>query len=116
MVDLAAARTARQAAVGGNTLDDKTKAWNWYTEYCNSIGLGDNPFPEGMSQTHKIKILGGFDVAVRQGQFSRPLHAPLAEITVADSLKHVAVTFRDMNTMTPSGTPSATLHDFYGGN
>jgi hypothetical protein len=47
-----------------------------------------------MSQTHKIKILEGFAMVVCQGQCSQPRHAPLAKNKVADTLNHVAVTFR----------------------
>jgi hypothetical protein len=90
MADLATATASRQTAVGGNTLDNETRAWN-----CRSIGLGDNHFLEDMSRTHRIEIIGGFAVAVRQGQFSRPSDAPLAESTVSDTLNHVAAVFRE---------------------
>ncbi len=95
MADLASATAARQTAVGGNTLDNETRAWNRFSEYCKSIGLGDNLFLEDMSRTHRIEIIGGFTVAVRQGQFSRPRDAPLAESTVSDTLNHVAAVFRE---------------------
>jgi hypothetical protein len=65
------------------------------SEYCKFIGLGDNLFLEDMSRTHRIEIIGGFLVAVRQGRFSRPRDAPLAESTVSDTLNHVAVVFRE---------------------
>ncbi len=42
MADLAAVATACQKAVGGNTLHNKTRVWNRYTKYCNSIRLGNN--------------------------------------------------------------------------
>ena len=70
MADLASATAARQTAVGGNTLDNETRAWNRYSEYCLSIGLEDNLFLEDMSQTHRIKIIGGFAAAMHQGRFS----------------------------------------------
>jgi hypothetical protein len=44
-----------------------------------------------MSRTHRIEIIGSFAVAVRQGQFSQPRDAPLAESTVSDTLNHVCV-------------------------
>ena len=37
MADLASATAARQTAVGGNTLDNETRAWNRFSEYCKSI-------------------------------------------------------------------------------
>ncbi len=52
-------------------------------------------FLKGISRKDKIKILGGFTVAVRQGWFSLPHDAPLAESTVSDSLNHVAVVFME---------------------
>ncbi len=69
MADLASVMAARQTAMGGNTLDNETQAWNRFSEYCQSIGLGDIIFLEDMSQTHRIEIIGGF-VAVHQGRFS----------------------------------------------
>ena len=72
MADLAAATASRQIAVGGNTLDNETRAWNRYSEYCRSIGLGDNLFLEDMSRTHRIEIIGGFTVAARQGMAKFP--------------------------------------------
>jgi len=95
MADLASAKADRQTAVGGNTLDNETRAWNRYSEYCRSIGLGDNLFLEDMSQTHRIEIIGGFPMTVHQEQFSRPRDAPLAESTVSDTLNHVAAVFRE---------------------
>ena len=95
MADLASATAARQTAVGGNTLDNETRAWNRYSEYCRSIGLGDNLFLEDMSRTHRIEIIGSFAVAIRQGQFSRPCDAPLAESTVSNTINHVAAVFRE---------------------
>ena len=67
VADLAAALAARQTAVGGGTLENKTWTWKWYTEYCNHIGLGHNPFLDGMSRQHKIEIMGAFAVALHQG-------------------------------------------------
>jgi hypothetical protein len=95
MADLTAATASCQTAVGVYTLDNETRAWNCYSEYCRSIGLGDNLFLEDMSRTHSIEIIGGFAMAVHQGQFSRPHDAPLAESTVSDTLNHVAVVFRE---------------------
>ncbi len=90
MADLASATAARQTAIGGNTLDNETRAWNRYSEYCRSIGLGDNLFVKDMSRTHRIEIIGGFAVAICQGQFSQPCDAPLAESTVSNTINHVA--------------------------
>ena len=95
MADLTDTATAHATAVGGNTLDNKTRAWNCYTEYCESIGLNDNIFLKGMSPLHKIEIIGGFALAVHQRCFSPPRDAPLAESTVTDTLNHVAATFRE---------------------
>jgi hypothetical protein len=95
VADLAAVLAARQTAVGGGTLKNKTRVWKQYTEYCNPVGLGHNPFLDGMLRQHKVKIMGAFSVALCQGQFSRATDAPLAHSTVRDTLNLVAVAFRD---------------------
>ncbi len=103
MADLAAASAARQTAGGGGTLKNEARAWKRYTEYCNPVRLGHNPFLDGMSRQHKIKIMGAFAVALCQGQFSRAADAPLAHITVGDTLNLVAATFRDNGRDDPKG-------------
>ncbi len=95
MADLAAASAACQTAVGGGTLKNEAWAWKWYTEYCNRVGLGHNPFLDRMSRQHKIKIMGAFAVALPQGRLSRAADAPLAHSTVRDTLNLVAATFWD---------------------
>jgi hypothetical protein len=65
MVDLAAAMTACQTAVGENTVDNRTLVWNCYTKHCKSIGHSDYLFLKGMSQTHKIKIMRSFAMALQ---------------------------------------------------
>ncbi len=92
---LTAALAAHQTAVGGGTLKNKAWAWKWYTEYCNRVGLGHNPFLDGMSRQHKIKIIGTFGVALCQGQILRAADSPLAHSTVGDTLNLVAATFRN---------------------
>jgi len=52
MADLTSATAAHQTAVGGNTLDNETRTWNHFSEYCQTIGLGDNLFLEDMTRTH----------------------------------------------------------------
>jgi len=59
MADLASAMAVRQTAVGGNTLENKTRAWNRFSEYCRTIRLGDNLFLKDMYQTRRIEIIGG---------------------------------------------------------
>jgi hypothetical protein len=95
VANLAAASPACQTAVGGGTLKNEARAWKWYTEYCNRIGLGHNPFLDRMSRHHKIKIMGAFAMALCQEQFSRAPDAPLAHSTVRDTLNLVAATFWD---------------------
>jgi len=87
--------------------------WNRYSEYCGTIGLGDNLFLEDMSQIHRIKIIGDFAVAVHQGKFSCPRDAPLAESTVSDTLTMWLRSTGKMGTATQNRMSSVTSHDFY---
>ncbi len=95
MADLVAALSARETAVGRETLENKAQAWRQYTKWCKQSGLGHNLFLDGLSRLHKIEVMGAFAVAIHQGRFSRQNDAPLAESTVADTLNLVAVTFRE---------------------
>jgi hypothetical protein len=49
----------------------------------------------GLSQQHKIKVIGAFAVAICQGKISRQNDAPLAESTVIDTLNLVAAIFQE---------------------
>ncbi len=95
MADLAAASAARETGVGGGTHKNNTRAWNRYVNYCDSIGLQGNYFLDDIPQQQRIKLMGAFAVAVREGQFSRPGDGPLAKKSVANTITAVAVTFRE---------------------
>ena len=95
MADLAAAISACERAGGRKTLKNKAQAWCQYTKWCKQSGLSHNLFLNGLSQQHKIKVMGTFAMAIRQGRFSRQNDAPLAESTVADTLNLVAATFQE---------------------
>jgi hypothetical protein len=79
--------------------------WSCYTKYGKIIKLGNNLFLKGLSQTHKIEIFGGFVVAVCLVKFSQPCDAPLVESTVADTLNHLAATFRENEYNNPKWDP-----------
>jgi hypothetical protein len=81
MADCVAAEDARQGAVTGKTIEDH-RAWRRWEEYANSIGIGDDLFLDGLSKPNRIKIMGAFAMALREGRFSKRTHAPLAEGTI----------------------------------
>jgi hypothetical protein len=113
VADLAAALAAHQTAVGGGTLKNKAQAWKRYTEYCNHVGLGHNPFLDRMSRQHKVEIMGAFAAALCQGQFSRamlPWLTAQLEIPSTLWLQPSGTT----EGRTPNKTRKITLHNFYG--
>ncbi len=84
-----------ETAVGSETLKKKTQAWCQYTKWCEQSGLSHNLFPNGLSQQHKIKVMGTFAIAIIQGRFLRQNDAPLAKSAVADTLNLAAATFQE---------------------
>ena len=58
----------KQCSWWKHTFNNKTRVGYHFTEYCKSIGLGNNLFLEGMSSTHKIN-LESFAMAVHQEKF-----------------------------------------------
>ncbi len=95
MADLAAALVAAEEGVDGGTHKNDTRAWTRYTQYCNSIGLDDNYFLDGMPQQHKLAVMGAFAMAIREGQFSRQSDAPLAKKSASNTGNAVTTTFRE---------------------
>ena len=82
MADCVAAEDARQGAVTGKTIEDQDRAWRRWKEYANSIGIGNDLFLDGLPKPNRIKIMGAFAMALREGRFSKRTHAPLAEGTI----------------------------------
>ncbi len=95
MADLAAALAARETGVGGGTHKNNARAWNRYVNYCDSIGLGGNYFLNNIPRQQRIKLMGAFATAVREGQILRPGDGPLAKNSVANTINAVAANFRE---------------------
>jgi hypothetical protein len=82
MADCVAAEAAREGAVTGKMLKDQDKAWRRWEQYADPIGLGDKLFLHGFSRPNRIKLMGAFAVAMREGRFSERSDGPLAEGTI----------------------------------
>jgi len=52
----------------GKTFEDQDRAWRRWEEYANSIGIGDDLFLDGLSKPNRIKIMGAFAMALREGK------------------------------------------------
>ena len=70
--------------------------------YCRSIGIHGDFFLDSLEREGKIKILGAFAMAMRQGRFSGEAYDSLAEATVRAAISQVASTFRDHDRPNPS--------------
>jgi hypothetical protein len=95
VADLAAAKVAAEAGVGGGTHQNDARDWSRYTKYCDSISLTGNYFLDGIPRQHKITIMGAFAVAMREGRFSRPTDGPPAKKSVEGTVNAVAATLRE---------------------
>jgi hypothetical protein len=95
MADLPAALAACQTAVNGSKFKNKAWTCRGYTEYCESCGLGNNFFLNGVSQNEKIEIMGTFALAVCKERFSGPGNAPQAKRSVSITLNLGAVTIQE---------------------
>lgn len=102
MADCVAAEDARQGSVTGKTLEDQDRAWRRWEEYANSIGIHDDIYLDNLSKPNRIKIMGAFALALREGRFSKRHDGPLAETTVRGTISYVASTFRDNDRPNPT--------------
>jgi hypothetical protein len=82
----------------GKTLEDQDRAWRRWEQYANSIGLRDDLFLDGFSRPNRIKLMGAFAVAMREGRFSERY----AEGTIRGAVSYVASTFRDSDQPNPT--------------
>ena len=64
-------------------------------KYCESVGLGDDVYLDEFSKPNRIRLMGAFAMAMREGRFSRQSHGPLAESTVRGTILCVYLSFRD---------------------
>ena len=59
-------------------------------KYCESVGLGDDVYLDGFSKPNRIRLMGAFAMAMREGRFSRKSDDPLAESTIRGAISYVS--------------------------
>lgn len=102
MAYLAAAETAREGAVTGKTHEDQARAWRRWCEWCDEVGIIEDYFLDYFNKYQRIKLIGGFAMALREGRFSGPAYDTLASSTIQNSIGFVAQTFRDNDRPNPT--------------
>ena len=71
-------------------------------EYCKSDGFEGDVYLGGFSRPNKIKLMGAFAVALREGRYSRQSDGPLAEGTVRSAISYVSLSFRENDRPNPT--------------
>jgi len=102
VADLIASNAACEAAVTRKTHKDQDRAWGRWITYTESIGLGHDPFLDDFTRPQRIRLMGAFAMAYREGRFSGPAHETLAEGTIRGAISYVASTFRDNDRTNPT--------------
>ena len=102
MADLSAAEAACQDAVTRTTHENQARAWRRWKVYANSIGITDDFYLDGLDRHGRIKLMGAFAMALREGRFSGSAHAPLVESTIRNTISYVAQTFRENDRSNPT--------------
>ena len=100
VADLAAVELTRQRGVQRSTHENQARAWRRWNEYCLSIGLNDT-YLDGFDKHQRIKLMGAFAVAMREGRFSGD-YGTLAEGTVRGSISYVVSSFRENGRPNPT--------------
>ena len=91
---LAAAATSEEA-VTGKTQEDQDRALSRWEQYCESIGIGEEDFYlREFEKGDRIRLMGAFAMALRQGRFSSDAYETLAEGTIRGTISYVALSFR----------------------
>jgi len=102
MVDLVAVNTTSQDAVTGKTHEDEARAWRRWIEYARSIGITQDFFLDGLTKPQRIKLMGAFALAMREGRFSSQAYDTLAEATIRNTISFVSSTFRENERPNPT--------------
>jgi hypothetical protein len=102
MVDLVTADAARQDAVTRKTHEDEARAWRRWIEYAKSIGITQDFFLDGLTRPQRIKIMGAFAMAMREGRFLSQAHDTLAETTIRNTISSISSTFRENERANPT--------------
>jgi len=102
VADVCSAALAREGAVTVKTHEDQNRAWRRWVMWAESVGLGDDIFLDGFERADRIKLMGAFAMALREGRFSGQAHDSLAEGTVRNSISYVASSFRDSDRSNPT--------------
>ena len=95
MADLVASETACERAVQGSTHENQARAWDRWETWCDSVGLEDNFLLCYFSKGQRIRLVGAFAMAVRQGQCSGQSYDFLAGSTVRSIISYLVEAFRD---------------------
>ena len=102
MADLSAADVAREGAVTRATHEDQDRAWTRFSQYIKTIGIHNDPYLDDFKWHQKVRIVGAFAQAMREGRFSGPSYETLAETTIRNAVSYVAASFRDNDRRNPT--------------
>ena len=115
MADLSAAEAARQDAVTRTTHKNQARVWRWWKIYANSIGITDDFYLDGLKSFGRIKLMGAFAMALREGRFSGPAHDSLVQGTIRNTIPMWLRPSRRTIDPTQPRTKMTSLEDFYRG-
>ena len=102
MADLVAAEASREGAVTGKTHEDQARAWRRWNEWIESIGIIDDIYLDSFTKHQRVKLIGAFAMAMREGRFSGQAYDKLAAGTVQSTISYVAQTFRERGRPNPT--------------
>ena len=71
-------------------------------KYCLSVGLQDDIYLDSFSRGNRIKLMGAFAMALREGRYSRPSDGTLAEGTIRSAISYVSSSFRENDRPNPT--------------
>jgi hypothetical protein len=102
VADLVAAETSHEGAVTGSTHENHTRSWHRFSRYLESIGIGHNIFLDSFRRSQQNKIIGAFDMALRQGQFLGSAHDTLALGTIRNTILDISAILRENGQPNPT--------------
>ena len=70
--------------------------------YCGSIGIIKDEFLNHFTRGQQIRIMGDFDMALREGRFSGLSHGNLVESAIQGAIPYVSQTFRENDRPNPT--------------
>ena len=108
---LYAAEVEKYNGITEDTKKKHERAWKRWVSWLASVGLEGDPYLLRFTSPERIRLVGGFAVSIRNGEYSPPGHKrQLVSGTVSATLSNLASTFTVNDHSDPRRNNNGDIH------